>query len=401
MMMKHKKRILIIGATWEQEPLLKKAKDMNLYVIATNFYPDAEGFKYADQCYVVDPRNLSELDELFNTTLPDAVIADECDYSMFAVAFLTNKYGLPGPRIDSLLVTNNKYLQRKCGYTIGMPQPEFKLCMTFKEVEEAANEITFPIILKPLDNRGSIGVCRVENEKSLRKYYFEAMANSHSRQILVEKLIPGQVVTLDGVYAGKFHNTVFSTKKMHPKFPDNAMHLQFPGNLPQSVVKKIFTYNLRLIEDIGINYGLTHTEFIIDGEDVFFLEIANRGGGVHISNKIVPEITGIDICDVLIRSSLGEKVFIENYDPFYSKAYSFLHFFDFGEGRVVEILNVDKLNEIKGVLSVRLNIKAGDYLGDIKTAVNRPGFVIVAAKSINECSLVLESVYDTLKVRLS
>ena len=43
------KKLLIIGANWEQEPLLQKAKEMGLYVIATNPYAEAEGFKYSNE----------------------------------------------------------------------------------------------------------------------------------------------------------------------------------------------------------------------------------------------------------------------------------------------------------------------------------------------------------------
>jgi len=393
------KKIMIIGANWEQEPLLKKAKAMGLYVIATNPYPGAEGFKYSDENYVVNPRDLQKLDEIFQRTHPNAIIADECDYSMFAVAYLINKYKLPGPKMDSLIITNNKYLERKYAEKGNIPQPKFKLCMTFNEVTKAVKQLGLPVMLKPLDNRGSIGVCRVDRIQDLKNAFFEALANSHSRQMLVEEFVPGNVVTVEGLYADRFYNLSFSTKKMHPKYSDNAMHLQYPGNLPNFVVEKLYFFNNNLIKEIGINFGLTHSEFIINENKIHFLEIANRGGGVHISNKIIPAITSIDISRLIISNAMGENVVVRNFiNNEYKKNYSILHFFDFGEGKVSEIKNVEKLKAIKGVLALRLNFKVGDYLGNIKTAINRPGFVIVAGDTINGCCSTIKKIENTLKI---
>lgn len=389
---------MIIGASWEQEPLLKKAKEKGLYVIATNPYPEAEGFKYSDESYIIEPRDLQKLDEIFQKTQPSAVIADECDYSMFAVAYLTNKYNLPGPKMDSLIITNNKYLERKFAEKAKIPQPKYRLCITYEEVKAACIDLEFPIMLKPIDNRGGIGVCKVERREGLKRAFFETLANSHSRQILVEKFIPGKVVTVEGLYTRAFNNLSFSTKKMHPKFPDNAMHLQYPGNLPDSVVKKLYSLNTNLIKQIGIEYGLTHSEFMVNNDEIYFLEISNRGGGVHISNKIIPVITGIDTSEILIRSAFGEQTSLNDFTASDWKKYSFLHFFDFGIGKVSRILNIEKAKNIKGVLDIRLNFIVEDYLGDIKTAVNRPGFVIVAGNTLDDCNSIIKKVEDTLKI---
>jgi len=218
--------------------------------------------------------------------------------------------------------------------------------------------------------------------------------------MIVEEFVPGNVVTVEGLYADRFYNLSFSTKKMHPKYPDNAMHLQYPGNLPDFVVRKLYFLNSNLIKEIGINFGFTHSEFIINNDKVYFLEIANRGGGVHISNKIIPAIMGIDTYNIFIRGAFGENVSLNNFNQSKRSRYSFLHFFDFGNGKVIEIKNFEKLKNIKGILTVRINFKVGDYLGNVKTALNRPGFIIVVGNTMNECNSILKEVYNTIMVRV-
>lgn len=392
------KKVMIIGANWEQEPLLQKAKEMGLYVIATNPYSEAEGFKYSDESYIVEPRDLQKLDEIFQKTQPNAVISDECDYSMFAVAYLTDKYNLPGPKIDSLIITNNKYLQRLAAKKIGIFQPNFILCMTFTEVINAVDKIGLPVMLKPIDNRGSIGINKVEHKDDLKRAFFDAIANSHSRQIIVEKFVLGNIITVEGIYTDTFYNLSFSTKKMHPEFPSNAMHLQYPGNLSDNVIEKIYAINTNLIQQIGIDFGFTHSEFIVNGDEINFLEIANRGGGVHISNKILPSITGLDLTRINLNCAFGNNAPLNNLNQYTPEFFSLLHFFDFGSGKVKSIKNLDNAKQIKGVLAIRLNFTIEDVLGDIETALNRPGFVIVVSESLNECESIISQVENEMTI---
>lgn len=390
------KKIMIIGANWEQEPLLKEAKAMGLYVVATNPYSNAEGFKYSDENYVVNPRDLQKLDEIFQRTHPNAVIADECDYSMFAVAYLTNKYNLPGPKMDSLIITNNKYLERKCAGRAGVLQPKYKLCMTFREVVKAVDEIGLPVMLKPIDNRGSIGVRKVNALIELEPVFYDVLPLSHARQILVEEYIEGnRQVSVEGLYVDKFHNLTFSCKQEYLGATVDKV-LEYPGNLPKDLLNKLYAINEKLVKTIGIDYGLTHTEFIVKGEQPYLLEIHNRGAGINISNKIIPAVTGIDISKVLINRALGENVLI--YTSLNKKRFGVLQFIDFGKGKVSAIENIDRVKNSDNVLTLWINFKVGDYLGNIETAIDRPALIIVVGDTTNECYSTIKKAENILKI---
>ena len=390
-------KIMIIGANWEQEPLLSKAKEMGLYVITTNPYPEAEGFKYANESYVVDARDLQKLDEVFHKAQPNAVIADECDYSIFAVAYLTNKYKLPGPKIDSLLITNNKYLERKFAAKGGITQPEYRLCMTYNETVEAVDELGLPVMLKPVDNRGAIGVRKLETKDKLESTFYYALLHSHARQLLVEEYIDGTIqVNIEGVFLNEFFNLTFSDKQKYPGACVD-MHLHYPGRLPEDLIEKLYALNKRLVKAIGIDYGLTHTEFIVKDNQPYLLEVHNRGAGINVSNKIVPAVTGVDIAEILILSSLGREVSLEKFPR--KRRHAILHFFNFGRGKVYETINVDSVKQIEGVLTLWLNFKPGDYLQDIETGPSRHGCVIVAGDTIEACNAIIKRVGETLKVQ--
>ncbi len=303
------KKIMIIGVSWEQLPLVRKAKEMGLTTIVTTVWNKVK--IEADAIYEVDSRNLEKLEEIFEKERPDAVIADECDYSMYAVAYLTDKYKLPGPGLYPLTVTTNKYLQRSLVSKTDVHQPSFELCWNFEAVKTTTEKIGFPVILKPVDNRGSIGIIIVEKMEKLEEAWFNAVSNSHSRMCLVEKVIKGSHIAVDGfVDSKKFYGICVSSKQKYVESTILDKILHFPGLIPPKKMEEAKKVAETIVKAIKIRFGFIHAEFIIENEtqDIYLIEIANRGGGVHISNKILPKLTGIDIQKKYLEMALGQKV---------------------------------------------------------------------------------------------
>lgn len=328
------KKIFIIGVSWEQLPLVKKAKEMGLYVIVTTWW-DKEKIE-ADMIYEnVDSRDIEKLEEIFLKEKPDAVIADECDYSMYAVAYLTEKYRLPGPSLEALTITNNKYLQREIAKKNNILQPDFKLCWNINQAINAAKEINYPVILKPLDNRGSIGVIKVDNEKELIENFYITIANSHSRMLLVEKFIIGEMIHIDSFYDSNKINNICLVDIEKYSNSNVGKELHFPTDKYEYLKYDLFDINNKIIEIFGINYGFTHFEFLIEEKTgkIHFIEGANRGAGVCISNIILPLFTENDLLKNFINMSLGEKIDIK-ISKINKKA--LLYFFNYNKNGTIE-----------------------------------------------------------------
>jgi len=374
------KKLMFIGAGWEQQPYIKKAIGM---FIRTSTTP------------LIHSRNLIYVERMFTQHKPQAVLSDACDYSLLAQAYLCEKYGLPGPSFDTAVLSNNKFAQREEIYQHRIQQPFYSLCDSFIFLKNSSFSCNLPFVIKPVDGRGSLGVEKVEKEDELKPKFFESIKHSLSRQVILEQFIEGQVVSIEGLYSDKFYNLSYSTKTMHPDYPFNAMELQFPGNLEKKIVDKLYTLNEQIISAMGVKFGLTHTEFIIkkNGE-IYFLEFTNRGGGVGISNVILPYITGVDICRFLITTAFGRKYGID----IKKRGYGILHFFDFGKGMLRDIKNLKNCQTIKGVLDLRITLSRGRHIPEAKTALNRHGFVIVGGKTLNDCRETIKEVEESIEI---
>lgn len=392
------RKILILGAGWEQAPIIKKAKELGLFVIATNSIPNCEGSRIADLTFVVDPLNFLELDRIFQEYNPEAVISDACDYSMLATSFLSQRYALPGPKYDTALICNNKYLQReKVHKNILFRQPKFKLCATYDDLLEFVYENGLPIVVKPINGRGGIGITFVGEGRQLNTAYFGAMANSTSRYVLAEEYITGNVIAVEGIFLDKHYTLSYATKVMHPIWSGNAMHLDYPGLLNPELSEHLIHINDKLVLQLSIRSGMTHIEYIIKDGELYFIEAHNRGSGVLIGNTLIPEITGIDTPELIIRQALGERNLSIDEMPI-SQRHGALHFFDVIPGYVDSIAGYDKISPMEGVLNFRLNIEVGSKVLPPKTALERPGFVLTISKNYDDSKKLINKIENTLKI---
>lgn len=370
-----KQKVLIISAGWEQEPMLKKLKEMRLYadfflVHYNNDY--SKTLQYKD-VLVCDVRELSKILEFAKKHKVSAVISDECDYSYFAQAVVCEELSLHGPRIKEAQVAVNKLLQRQLAKKNGVTVPKFKLCADTTDVYDFIDKVGLPVIVKPVDNRGSIGVVKIEKKDDVASAFTEAMINSHSRLVLVEEFIVGVQITIDG-YVFKKHGArsiSLATKDMHES-KEVAMQIVYPGKLSKKLYEKAIKTNEDTINKLGYAFGMTHAEYMIRGSKIFLIEAANRGGGVHTSNLIAPTVSGVDIVSQYIYDCLNIK---KDFYKTPEKHSTILKFFSLKKGKIKTISLPKKVPS--NILACKFLVKDGDKISDITSDANRHGFVII------------------------
>lgn len=375
-MNRRKKRIIVINLGWEQEVLLDKLLEYELDIYGIHYneaYYKSPNYK---DLLITDLRDLNRILRFAEKIRPDAVISDQCDYSYFAQALIAEKFNLPGPRIKEAQIATNKFLQRTLAREMGIHIPEFKLSVSIDDVYSFAKEVGFPVITKPVDNRGSFGVNKVENESDVEEAYYDALINSHSRFILVEKFIDGIHITVDGyAFKNEPKSLSLATKMLVGNKRQVAMDILYPGELEPKIYEQSIRYNEFVNSNLGFKFGMTHSEYMIKDGKVYLIESANRGGGVYTSEVIVPNVSGIDIVSQYVNDALGENK--NFYFEKVEKNQVLLKFFKFNPGYVKEIKNLEGVRASKNVLKFRVNVKEGDLIKEITTDANRHGFLIV------------------------
>ena len=378
------KRLMIINAGWEQEQLIKEAKNMGLWVLAVDSNPKASSFSFVDKYEIANPRDLWKCLEIAKKYKIAGVIADQCDYSIFTSAFVAESLHLPGPRIKYAQAANKKWTRLFCKEA-GIVQPEFRVVLDRIETRKAAKEIGLPVVIKPVDNRGAFGTRIVDKVDDLDEAYFEAIVNSHSREVLVERKIEGIHLTVDGFGFGKgrHKSLAVASKDIMTGQRPIVINVYYPAKISADTIEYVKKINNDVINVLGIEYGATHVEYILDRKNKpYLLEVAARGGGVHTASKIIPAITGVNISELLIKWALGRRLnYPESSNGKWKAAY--LGFIVFKRGKIKKIKGLDRLQSFPGLLHFQLLVKKGDILSEVKSGAFRHGFYITAGDTLS------------------
>lgn len=390
-------KILFIGGGFEQLEVIKNVKKYGKTIIVTNPEPNDEIRKYTTHIEMLDPLDISKGEKIFKKYKPDAIITDACDYSNYLKNYLCTKYNLPCEGLKQAALSCNKFLVREICREKLILQPKYELCSSVNDLNIFLEKTQLPLIVKPIDNRGSIGVNIIRNKKELNQKFFHTLTHSASRQIIAEAYIEGKHVTVDGVFdnEGNFFNLAIAEKKVeiiddHPVITE----VNYPAStIEMSLRKELEQINFQIIESLNFKKGLTHTEFIIDKRKrIFLVETTNRGGGVLTSTVILKKLTAINISDYLIKNALGLR---QNLEIKKNSSFVRLKFLKFKSGKIKKIIHDTK---VKNLLNFRINLKHGNTISPAKSGDKRHGFVIFFEKNLKKLEQSQKKILKKIKI---
>lgn len=375
------KNILVLGAGWEQEPLVQRIfnNTNNCKVYCVHYDDQYLNYPF-DEVLISDLRNHDIILNFAQEKSIDAVISDQDDFALTCQAAISEFLGIPGPNTYQALISSNKYLQRNKCKQEGILHPPFALVWSIGQIRDFGENVGYPLIIKPIDNRGSIGVAKIGCEDQVEDAFWNSFRQSTSNMLIVEKFIKGQEVTVDGYcFDSKPNSLAVASKGKLSEGLQVSFEIEYPGMLDRHVVEKLKKNNEIVCQRLGYTFGMTHAEYIIDEKnDIYLVEAANRGGGCFTSEIIVPNHSGVDLVAHLINDAIGES-FVSNNDL--EPGNVLLKFVNFRPGVVRSIKGLEGLNDSREVLQYRINIKEGDKITEVSNDANRHGFIILKANS--------------------
>lgn len=385
--MPDKRTILVINTGWEQWPLVSAARKACGRLVAvhssSNVSPDLE----IDRLEVFDFRDTENILALAREESIDAVVADACDYSAYTAAFVAEALGLPGAGIGPASKTTNKALQRRAITRASIPQPRYAVCADLSEARGAAADIGYPLIIKPVDSRGGLGVQTVFSENTLETAFFQAIGKSVSWQVIVEEFIRGTQIVVDGYVFPEsgYQPLVISSKRMVDGSHTATDYIS-PPEIAPGLLDAVRDYDAKIVAALGIQFGMTHGEYMIDdGGTVHLIEIANRSGGVWIGAKYDPAVSGIDTTEQLIQDAFATGVDLFQDQGGAANRFGRIYFFVPPlQKTLLSIRGADKARALPGVAGLWANDVAGLRLDAYDSDLIRQGFAIMSAETPEE-----------------
>lgn len=296
-------RLAIIGASYLQLPLVKKAREMGVESVCFAWAEGAVCKDVADHFYPVSTVDKEEILRICREIKVDGIVTIASDVAVLTVNYVAEQMGLVGnPDRYSATVTN-KYLMRCCFLDAGVPSPKF--CLTGGGM--SAEAFRYPVIVKPTDRSGSLGVEKVETPDGLESAITRACNASFQKKALVEEFAQGREISVESIsYEGK-HYILQITDKVTTEAPFfvELEHHQ-PSTLPQDIQARVKEVVLQALDALHIRFGASHAELKITARgDIRVIEVGARMGGDFIGSDLVRLSTGYDFLKGVIDVALG------------------------------------------------------------------------------------------------
>ncbi len=302
-----KPKVLIIGAGDFQLPLVERAAQRCEVYIAAPVVSQAFLAYAADTC-LCDVRDKETILAFAKEKGIDGVLTDQTDIPVCTVAYVAEKMGLPGIGYEAGLLFTDKSRMRDRMEELGIKLLPHKTVFSGEEAAAFFEEVGEDVILKPLDTQGSRGVTACKSKDEVIAAFPEASKWSQNGGVIVEKQAKGREFLVEGMACGGRFKNLCIGDTYYFTLPGvfAAQKRIFPSDAPEGLQERVLDLNTKIIEGFGLKQGLTHSEFIMDGDDIYLLETAARGGGVFISSDLIALSTGLDPEDFLIGLALGE-----------------------------------------------------------------------------------------------
>ena len=303
------KTLAVLGASYLQAPLLRRARDLGVRTLCFAWPQDAACRNEADRFFPISIREKDEIAAICRAEGIDGIASIASDAAVPTMVSLADELGLPGNPLRSLLPTTDKGAMREALARAGVPCPRFRRARDIESARAAAAELGFPLIVKPCDRSGSLGVLRVENPAAVTKAAEAALACSFGGAIVLEEAIDiAREFSVEGIsWQGEYHLLAFTDKTTTgaPHYVEIAQRQ--PSTLPEAVKNAVAEHLARALPALGITTGASHAEWMLSAAgELFVTEIGARMGGDFIGSDLVLLSTGYDYLRGVIETALGE-----------------------------------------------------------------------------------------------
>lgn len=405
------KTLLIISGGVEALPAVELAKQQGFYVVVSDMNPDAPAFKVADDHLIASTYDVEETLDVArryhnDVRRLDGVMCIASDVPL-TVASVAAELDLPGIPVDAARLAMDKLAMKQKFASDGVPIPWFSQVHSYDHLRQLIAEQGLPLVIKPVDSRGSRGVLRLTNEVDLEWAYEASREHSPTDRVMLERFLAGpQVSTESLVVDGTAYTLGFSDRnyELLERYAPNI--IENGGQLPsvlsdetQAAVKKLVE---SAAKSMGIRNGVVKGDIVVPDGVPHVIEMAARLSGGYFCTHEIPLNTGVDFVGAAIRQALGEVISPDELSPKFNRPVAQRYLLP-GAGRIKTIAGGEAAASMPGVESLMITASPGDLMRTptdsncsaamaIATGATREEAVSRANDAINALQVEMEDV---------
>ena len=316
-----KKKIVVLGAgpirigqgvefDYSTVHAVTTIKNSGYEAIIINNNPETVSTDYttADKLYF-EPLTPEDVMNIIEFEKPEGVVASLGGQTAINLAEPLMKRGVKiiGTDCAAIERAENRDSFEKLLTELQIPQPKGKAVTSIQAGLDAANEIGYPVLVRPSFVLGGRAMQIVANEEQLRHYLKTAVEIDEDKPVLVDKYIQGKEVEVDAICDGRdvFVPGIMELVERTGVHSGDSISVYPTFSISDKVKGTILQYAKKLGVGIGI-VGLYNIQFIVDEkDDVYIIEVNPR------SSRTVPFLsksTGYSLADIATEVILGKSL---------------------------------------------------------------------------------------------
>ncbi len=285
-------------------------KNSGYEAIIINNNPETVSTDYttADKLYF-EPITIEDVMNIVEMEKPKGVIVTLGGQTAINLANGLSEFGVNiiGTDNKAIELAENRDSFEKIMTKLNIPQPLGRAVTAIDEGIKVANEIGYPVLVRPSYVLGGRAMQLCHNDDELIRYLQTAVNVNTEQPVLVDRYIAGKELEVDAICDGKdvFIPGIMEHVEETGVHSGDSMSIYPPYTVGKSVCDKIVDYTIKLGLGLGI-VGLYNIQFILDSKnDVYVIEVNPR------SSRTVPFIskaTGLPVAGMATKVMLGETL---------------------------------------------------------------------------------------------
>ena len=271
-------------------------------------------FDIADKLYF-EPLTPEDVESIVDIEKPDGAVVQFGGQTAIKLTEALMKMGVPifGTSAENVDAAEDRELFDEILAKCKIPRPTGGTVFTAEEAKKVANELGYPVLVRPSYVLGGQGMQIAINDHDIDEFIGIINRIAQEHPILVDKYLMGKEIEVDAVCDGE-----------DILIPGIMEHIEragihsgdsisvYPAQSISAVTKrKIEEYTRRLARALNV-IGMINIQFIVCGEEVYVIEVNPR------SSRTVPyisKVTGIPIVPLATKVIIGHKIREMGYTP--------------------------------------------------------------------------------------
>ena len=271
-------------------------------------------FDIADKLYF-EPLTPEDVENVVDIEKPDGAVVQFGGQTAIKLTQALIKMGVKilGTSAENVDAAEDRELFDEILEQCHIPRPKGHTVYTAEEAVRAANELGYPVLVRPSYVLGGQGMQIAINDEDVEQYIGIINRIAQEHPILVDKYLQGKEIEVDAVCDGEdiLIPGIMEHIERAGIHSGDSISVYPARTISDSAKKTIEDYTRKLAKSLHV-LGMINIQFIVCGEEVYVIEVNPR------SSRTVPyisKVTGIPIVPLATQVILGHKLKELGYTP--------------------------------------------------------------------------------------